>query len=582
MSPQKGQPSRRATRTFKAPSAPFPFAVALRNTWREGYSFARFRADLTAGLIVAIVALPLSMAFAIVSGVNPQHGLYTAIVAGALTAATGGSRNAVSGPTAAFVVLLAPISAKYGLGGLALASAMAGLILVAMGLFRLGRLVQFVPHPVTTGFTAGIGVVIATLQFRDFLGLSFTPSGDHYWERVSDIAGAITTVNWPDLVVGVFSLLVLVLWPKPKLTRRIPATVVAIIAASLVGYLINSQLGAGSVATIGARYGEIPQLPPLPVLPWEEAGGSGAPLGLSLELVRALIGPAFAMAALGAMVSLMSAVVADGVAGTKHNPDAELVGQGLGNIVAPFFGGFASSGAIARTVTGIRNGGTSPLAAIFHSAFVLAAVALLAPLLSYLPMASMAALLLIVAWNMSDARHFLHMLKVAPRSDLSVLLICFGLTVAFDMVVSVSVGIVLASLLFMRRMAEISGARVVPADAGKLREPLPEGVVLYEIAGPLFFGAADKAMANVSNMAANVKVMVLDMAAVPVMDVTGLVALESGLKKLRSRGVRVIIGGLQPQPRRVLEKAQIAETPGELRFCVNLEQAIEEAKRAVV
>lgn len=576
MTPQ-GRSSRHDA-TIHNTASPFPFAVGLRRALREGYSLARLRADLTAGLVVAIVALPLSMAFAIVSGVNPQHGLYTAIVAGGITAATGGSRNAVSGPTAAFVVLLAPISAKHGLGGLAVASGMAGVMLVAMGLLRLGRLIQFVPHPVTTGFTAGIAVVIATLQFRDFLGLSFSPSGDHYWERVADIAGAMHTVNWPDLLVGAFSLVLLVLWPR--LTRRIPASVVAIIAASLLALLLNSQLGADSVATIGSRFGEIPQLPPLPVLPWDEAGGGGGPLGLDPQLLRELAGSAFAIAALGAMVSLMSAVVADGVSGTKHDPDAELVGQGLGNIVAPFFGGFASSGAIARTVTGIRSGGTSPVAAISHAVFVLVAVAALAPWLSYLPMASMAALLLVVAWNMGDVRHFVHMVRVAPRSDLSVLLVCFGLTVAFDMVVSVSIGIVLASLLFMRRMAEITGARMVAAGAGKLREPLPEGVILYEIAGPLFFGAADKAMGNVSAMAASVKVMVLDMSAVPVMDVTGLVALESVLRKLKARGVRVIIGGLQSQPQRVMARARIVETPGELRFCVSLDQAIEESKRA--
>lgn len=576
MTPQ-GRSSRHDATIHKTAST-FPFAVALRGVLREGYSFAKFRADLMAGVIVGIVALPLSMALAIASGVPPQHGLYTAIIAGALIAVTGGSRNNISGPTAAFVVLLAPVSAQYGLGGLALASAMAGVILLAMGLFKLGRLVQFVPHPVTTGFTAGIAVVIATLQLKDFLGLSYTATGDHYWNRVADIAGALGGFNWPDLAVGGFSLVLLIVWPR--VTRRVPGPLVAVVLGSVVAYFLNTQLEGAMVATIGSRFGGIPQQLPTFVLPWHEAGPGGASLELNMELVRALIGPAFAIAALGAIESLLSAVVADGMAGTKHDPDSELVGQGLGNIVAPFFGGFAATGAIARTATGIRSGAKSPIAGVIHAAFVFAAVMALAPILSYLPMASMAALLLIVAWNMSDARHFVHMLKVAPRSDLSVLLICFGLTVAFDMVISVSIGIVLAALLFMRRMAEISGARVVAPGAGKLREPLPEGVILYEIAGPLFFGAADKAMGNIAAMAANVKVMVLDLSAVPVMDVTGLVALESVLNKLKARGVRVIIGGLQAQPQKLMARARIVETPGELRFCTSLDQAVEEAKRA--
>ncbi len=558
-------------------SRTFPFAVAIRRLLREGYSLSRLRADITAGITVGIVALPLSMAFAIVSGVKPQHGLYTAIIAGGLTAVTGGSRNAVSGPTAAFVVLLAPISAKYGLGGLALASAMAGVILVIMGLFRLGRLVSFVPHPVTTGFTAGIAVVIATLQIRDFLGLRYAATGEHYWDKVYDTATALASVHWPDLLVGVVTLVLLLLWPK--VTRRVPASVIAIGAGAALAYFLNLELGAQGVATVEGRFGVIPQLPPLPVLPWAETGADGQPLGLSLDLFRALIGPAFAMAALGAIVSLMTAVVADGVTSTKHDPDAELVGQGLGNIVAPFFGGIASSGAIARTITGIRSGGTSPVASVSHAVFVLGAVVLLAPFLGYLPMASMAALLLLVAWNMADVRHFWHMLRVAPRSDLAVLLLCFLLTVVFDMVVSVSVGIVLAALLFMRRMAEITGARMVTGSTSQLREPLPPGVILYEIAGPLFFGAAEKAMSQILNAPVAVKTAVLDMSAVPVMDVTGLVALESVLQKLQARGACVIIGGLQAQPRRLLDRAGLVEVPSVLRFCVSLEQALEEARR---
>jgi SulP family sulfate permease len=562
----------------------FPFATALRGTLRDGYRGRNLRADIVSGVIVGIVALPLSMALAIASGVPPQHGLYTAIIAGGLIAFTGGSRLNVSGPTAAFVVLLAPISAQYGLGGLALASLMAGAILVVMGLARLGKLVQFVPYPVTTGFTAGIAVVIATLQVKDFFGLNVTSSGDHYWNRIADLASAIPSVSWADALVGGVTLSLLLVWPR--ITRKVPGPLVAITLAALLAYALAEFAGV-QPATIAGRFSYvkdgvtmpgIPQLPPLPVLPWSLPGPDGQPLNLDWALVRALIGPAFAIAALGAIESLLSAVVADGMAGTRHDPDAELVGQGLGNLAAPFFAGFAATGAIARTATNVRNGGRSPVAAFTHALFLLAAVMALAPVLGYLPMAGMAALLLVVAWNMSDAKHFVHMLRVAPRSDLVVLLLCFALTVVFDMVIAVSVGIVLAALLFMRRMAEISGARVV-ANGAAAREPLPQGVMLYEIAGPLFFGAADKAISAIQTTGSE-KVLVLDMHAVPAMDVTGLVALESLLGKLRAQGVRVCMVGVCPQPRRAMAKAHIEETPGELSFHPTLEAALATDRKA--
>ncbi len=562
-----------------APSAkPFPLAVALRGVLREGYSLQLLRGDVMAGLVVGIVALPLSMALAIASGVPPQHGLYTAIIAGGLIAVTGGSRLNVSGPTAAFVVLLAPVSARYGVGGLALASLMAGVLLTIMGFARLGKLIQFVPYPVTTGFTAGIAVVIATLQVKDFLGLD-APAAEHYWERVAALAQAMPTVGWADAGVGALTLAVLILWPR--VTRRVPGPLVAIVIGALAAWAL-AEFAGQTVATIASRFSYvqdgvtragIPPMPPLPVLPWSLPGANGAPLGLSWSLLTDLMGPAMAIAALGAIESLLAAVVADGMAGTRHDPDAELVGQGLGNLAAPFFGGFAATGAIARTATNFRAGGRTPVAAVVHALFVLAAVLLLAPVLGYLPMASMAALLLVVAWNMSDARHFLHMLRVAPRSDVAVLLTCFSLTIIFDMVVAVGVGVVLAALLFMRRMAEISGARVVGNGDGVARIELPPGVVLYEIAGPLFFGAADKAIGAIAT-AGNTQVLMLDMHAVPVMDATGLVALESLLKKLDGAGTLVQIIGLQAQPRSVMQKAGIEERPGKLTFHETLESAL--------
>lgn len=581
MSPEKERASRRLSASV-GPSRPIPVAVGLRSALREGYGWKNFRADLLAGLVVGVVALPLSMALAIASGVPPQHGLYTAIIAGGLIAVTGGSRLNVSGPTAAFVVLLAPISAKYGVGGLAVASLMAGMVLMFLGFARMGRLIQFVPHPVTTGFTAGIAVVIATLQVKDFLGLSVTSSGEHYWNRIADLWAAMPSVQWADAAVGVFTLVTLLVWPK--ITKKIPGPLVAIVLGTFVALALASFMGA-EVATIGSRFsyvlgGEtrpgIPQLPPIPMLPWNLPGPDGQPLGLSWGLITDLGGGALAIAALGAIESLLSAVVADGMAGTHHDPDAELVGQGLGNLVAPFFGGFAATGAIARTATSIRSGGRSPIAPVVHALFVLAAVLALAPLLAYLPMASMAALLLIVAWNMSDLKHFTHTLRVAPRSDVVVLLVCFSLTVAFDMVIAVSVGIVMAALLFMRRMAEISGSRLVGNGESASRLDLPQGVVIYEIAGPLFFGAAQKAVGGIAT-SGNTRALILDMHAVPAMDSTGLVALESVLRKLKAAGTHVHFAGLQSQPLGVLQKAHIDESDT-LHFHATVDAAVSALK----
>ncbi len=583
MSPDKLKSGRYGPDSSANPK-PFPLAVGLRGAMREGYKFKNLRADVTAGIIVGVVALPLSMALAIASGVPPQHGLYTAIIAGGLIAMTGGSRLNVSGPTAAFVVLLAPVAAKYGVGGLALASLMAGGFLVVMGLARLGRLIQFVPHPVTTGFTAGIAVVIATLQIKDFFGLPVVSTGDHYWERVSDIARAFSGLSYADMGIAALTLLLLILWPR--VTRRVPGPLVAISLGAVAAYALAESTGV-SVATIASRfsyvkdgvtYAGIPQVPPMPVLPWSLPGPDGAPIGISWGLIRELTGPAMAIAALGAIESLLSAVVSDGMAGTRHDPDSELVGQGLGNLAAPFFGGFAATGAIARTATSVRNGGRSPVAAVTHALFVLAAVMALAPVLGFLPMASMAALLLIVAWNMSDARHFLHMLKVAPRSDVTVMLACFGLTVAFDMVIAVGVGIVLAALLFMRRMAEISGSRVISNGLNAERKDLPEGVTMYEIAGPMFFGAADKAIGAIATSGTS-RCLIIDMHAVPAMDATGLVAFESLLRKLRDTGTQVQIVALQPQPRRVLEKAGIGEGSAGITFHTGIDGAIDAARR---
>jgi SulP family sulfate permease len=563
-------------------------ASALRAALREGYGVRDLRRDILAGLTVGIVALPLSMALAIASGVPPQHGLYTAIVAGGAIALLGGSRVQVSGPTAAFVVVLLPISARFGIGGLLLATVMAGGILTVLGFARLGRLIQYVPFPVTTGFTAGIAIVIAVAQLKDLLGLDLPHPPEQFVERALAIARALPSAHPSDLAIGLVTLALLIVWPR--ITPRVPAPLVALTVAAVLAFLLTRGVLGFSVETIGSRFSYvadgasrpgIPAVPPRLVLPWQFPGPDGRPLGLSLDLLRALLPSAFAIAMLGAIESLLSAVVADGMTGTKHDPDAELIAQGTGNLLAPFFGGIAATGAIARTATNVRAGARSPIAALTHSAFLLAAVLAIAPLLAFLPMAALAALLLMVAWNMSELRHVRYVVRVAPRSDTLVLLTCLTLTVVFDMVVAVVAGIMLAALLFMRRMAELSGTTLVEGSHPHLTEPLPDGVVLYEVGGPLFFGAAEKAMAALNEIASRTRVVILDLSDVPAMDATGLVNLESTLRRLRASGVLVILSDVQLQPAGLLERAGVEPDGTHLTWAASLEDAVALARRHV-
>jgi SulP family sulfate permease len=519
--------------------------------------------------------------------VPPQHGLYTAIVAGFVIALAGGSKVQVSGPTAAFVVVLAPIAARHGLGGLALATLLAGLLLVVLGLARFGRFVEFVPYPVTTGFTAGIALVIGVLQLRDFLGLEVAGApAHHFLDRAAALAAALPSARWPEALVGAVALAVLLAWPS--FSRRVPAPLVALAVGTAVALAIERLVPGVEVATIARRFAYagadgsgagIPPLPPLPTAPWSLPGPGGEPLRLSFELVRELVPSAFAIAMLGALESLLSAVVADGMTGKKHDPDSELVAQGVGNVLSPFFGGIAATGAIARTATNVRAGARSPVAAAVHALFVLAAVVGLAPALGHLPMAALAALLLQVAWRMAEVGHVARMLRRAPRADVVVLLSCLALTVLFDMVVAVGVGIVFAALLFMQRMAEVSRAELLDVSALELEEPMPEGVLLYEIAGPLFFGAANKAMTALRAVERRgVRVVVLDLRAVPIVDATGLLALESTVDKLRHAGLVVVLAGVPPQPLRALAKAGWRNVPGSLAIGRDFAKALEAAR----
>jgi len=562
-------------------------ASALRETLAEGYGAARLRADVVAGITLGVIAIPLGMALAIATGVPPQYGLYAAIVGGLVIAATGGSRFNISGPTAAFVAILLPITATYGLGGLLLATVMAGVILVALGLARMGRFVEFIPYPVLVGFTAGIGVVIATLQVRDFFGLSVDGRHEHFTDQLAALVAAMPTARWQEAAIGAIALAVMLLWPRITLRAlaRVPAHLVALVAGTLAALLLPLLVPGFAVDTIGTRFhweafgqsgSGIPPFPPMFVLPWQLPDAQGNPLGLSFALVRELLPAAFAIALLCAIESLLCAVVADGFAGTRHNPNAELVGQGLGNIAAPFFGGITCTAAIARTSANFRVGATSPVSAMVHALTVLLALVLLAPVMAQVPMAALAALLLVVAWNMAEAKHFLHILRVAPRSDVVVLLTCFLLTILFDMVLAVGVGMALAALLFIRRMTELTGAQaVVPAGQHDRYAGLPVGVVVFDINGPLFFGAARQALESLRFADAGTRAVILDMSDVPTIDMTGLVALQSLLARMRQRRVAVVLCGLAAPIRAKMEKADIVEHAGVLYFAAGHGDAVD-------
>ncbi|NVB82488.1 MAG: C4-dicarboxylic acid transporter DauA [Kofleriaceae bacterium] len=557
-------------------------AYGLRQKLREGYTRADFRADLMASLVVGVVALPLSMALAIACDVPPQYGLYTAIIAGVLCALLGGTRFQVTGPTAAFVVILVPIVHKYGLGGLLVAGMLAGVMLVVMGLARLGKLMQFVPHPVTSGFTMGIAVTIGVLQLKDVLGVKL-PRTEGVFEYLEALFDARHAFNYWDLGVG--ALTVVLLLGLPRVLKRIPAPLVALTAVAVVvvvcGHLMPADWGF-NVTTIGSKFsyplggGEvghgIPPLPPLPIVPWQISDPGHPAFALNLQVIRELLPSAFAIAMLGAIESLMSAVVADGMAGTRHDPNSELISLGIANIVCPFFGGIAATGALARTATNIRAGARSPLAAAMHAIFVLACTIVLAPLVSYLPMAALAALLIVVARNMSEARHFVRLTRIAPRSDVIVMMTCFVLTVVFDMVIAVTVGVVLAALLFMRRMSVLTNVELeTPKD---LAVHVPHGIRVYEIAGPLFFGAAKSAMETLQRVGAKDHTYILDMRHVPTIDATGLVALESVLDRLHRSKVKVIFAGLATEVADIFARAGIKRELGKIAYAPDVETAV--------
>ena len=558
-----------------------PLFSALRQSFAAGYTLNALRGDISAGLTVGIIAIPLAMALAIAVGVPPQHGLYTVLIGGSLIALMGGSRFNVSGPTAAFVVILFPITQQFGVGGLLLCTAMAGVILICMAVMRAGALLQFIPYPVTLGFTAGIGVVIATLQIKDAFGLENIEPAANYIEQIIALTHALPSIHLGDTLVAAATLGILIIWPR--FVPKIPGHLVALIAGSFIGLALNNADIA--VATLGERFSYTvdgishPGIPPfLPsfIWPWELSGPDGKPLVLSFELFRQLLAPAFAIAMLGAIESLLCAVVADGMAGTKHDPNGELLGQGIGNIVAPMFGGITATAAIARSAANVRAGAFSPIAAIIHAGVVLIAMLFLAPMFSHLPMAALAALLLMVAWNMSEPKHVIHTLRIAPRHDILILLTCLSLTVLFDMVLAVGVGLLLAAGLFIKSMSDLTDTESVSSAEHDMPD-LPDSVTVYAIRGPLFFGAAEKALSVLRKFNPDIHVVIIDIRAVPMLDMTALAALSNVLNDYEKNDIGIIFLGASARVRQQMRRARIGLEYSKLSYAGNSAMAKDRA-----
>ncbi|WP_373974634.1 SulP family inorganic anion transporter [Chitinibacter sp. SCUT-21] len=487
--------------------------------------------NLIAGVVVGIVALPLAMAFAIASGAKPEQGIYTALIAGIVVGLCGGSRVQIAGPTGAFIVILAAITAQHGIVGLEIATMMAGVILLLMGLAKLGGVIKFIPAPVIVGFTAGIGVIIWTGQWPAFLGIP-NPNAAHFHQKVWLMLNSLPELHVATTALASLGLALLLITPKIPYLKKLPAPLIAMSVVTVIQAIWHFD----GVATIGSAFGGIPQ--GLPQLAWPD---------VTMDRVITLIGPAFTIAMLGAIESLLSAVVADGMAGTRHDSNQELIGQGLANMVIPLFGGFAATGAIARTATNIRNGGNSPLSSVVHALVLVLILLFLAPLAASIPLAVLAAILFVVAWNMSEVKHFYYMATHAPRADVAILFITFLLTVFADLVVAVNIGVILATMHFLRRMA--MSVEVGPQDEKELAMDLlsqgmvelPKGVLVYAIEGPFFFGAVENFQRVLHDTHTDPKVLIIRLQRVPFMDMTGLQTLDEVIAELQKRGVVVIL-----------------------------------------
>src|SRR3954447_12918394 len=510
---------------------------------REGYTRERLMRDLISGVVVGIVALPLALAFAIASGVPPERGLYTAIVAGFLISALGGSRVQIGGPTGAFVVIVYGIVAKFGYDGLVICTMIAGFILIILGLARMGALIKFIPYPVVTGFTAGIAVIIFSGQMKDFLGMKMGAVPAEFVDKWVAYAEHFDSISIPTLLVALGTLIVLIVWPR--ISTKVPGPFVAMILATAAVKLFNLP-----VETIGSRFGAVPTSFPMPHIP-----------SVPLEHFKELISPSLTVALLAAIESLLSAVVADGMIGSRHKSNMELVAQGVANVVSPIVGGIPATGPIARTATNIRTGGRTPIAGMVHAIVLLLILVFAGKWAAMVPLASLAAILVIVAYHMSEWRSFAGLLR-APKSDIVVLILTFALTVFVDLTVAVQVGIVVASLLFMKRMSDITNIESITRelddedDAPVAGRDIPRDVQVYEVNGPFFFGAADKLKDVMTEIDRPPRVFILRMRNVPAIDATGIHALEQMAKKCRHQGTQLILTEVREQPLRAITGAQ--------------------------
>ena len=535
--------------------------------------------NLLSGLTVGIIALPLSMALAIATGVPPELGLYTAIIAGIFAALFGSSKVNISGPTAAFIVILIPIVQEFGITGLLLCGLLSGIILIIIGALKLGTLIELIPYPVTVGFTSGIAVVIATFQIKDFFGLTIENFNGHYLDKIYLIFTSFHTLDFAEFFIGFLTLALLILWQKTK--SKIPSALIALTITTLMVTFLNIYFPFLDISTIHSTFtykiGDLQGngIPPVPLqfsLPWDYL----KPEEINQDLLLKLLPHAIAIAILGALESLLCAVISDGMTGNKTNPNKELIGQGITNIMVPFFGGIPATAAIARTVVNIKSGATSKFSSVIHGIFILLAISFFSTYLSYLPMASLSALLLMVAWNMSEVKHFVNILKVAPKDDVYVLLTCFFLTVLFDMQIAVAIGIGLASILFIKRTIDLYSIELVNTKNLTTQHEISKDISIYDINGPMSFGAAQSALKTLLNTNEDTNIVILNMKNVTLIDMTAMVALKSIIDTFNDKNKKLIFCGLNSRIEKKLEKAHfnIKENFDHIEDAINFAKSI--------
>ena len=543
----------------------------------RSYDKKTFSSDLMAGIIVGIVALPLAIAFGIASGVSPEKGIITAIVAGFIISALGGSKVQIGGPTGAFIIIISGIISQYGIQGLTIATLMAGVFLILMGVLRLGTIIKYIPYPIVVGFTSGIAVTIFTTQIKDLTGMQMSSNPADFIEKWIAYFHNIGNIDLWSTAMGLLSILIITM--MPKISKKIPGSLIAIIIVTIVAILLKEYCGVNSIETIGDRFSINAKIPEaqMPQMTW--------------DTIKGLAGPAFTIAILGAIESLLSATVADGVTGDHHNSNTELIGQGIANLATPLFGGIPATGAIARTMTNINNGGRTPIAGIVHAIVLLLIFLFLMPLARYIPMACLAGVLVVVSYGMSGWRSFLAMLK-NPKSDITVLLLTFFLTIIFDLTIAIEVGLVCACLLFMRRMSETSDVSVIyneidiseDADmqAGNLENlTIPKDVEVYEINGPYFFGAGNRAEEMMQRFGNDPKVRIIRMRKVPFIDSTGLHNLENLCLMSKKENVQIVLSGVNPKVEAVLVKNGFVELLGRENICNHIDIALARAKEII-